>query len=390
MPQIRVNVRTRVNNADIRWEKRNGRDYIVVSSATLPDGVVMNGGLYPAEEIEASYQTLESTLAPFGHPQIDNVYISAFHPMAINEFHVGAYNENVRRDGGRVFVDKAIDVETAKQSENGRRLLDAINKGDPIHTSTGIDLDQDFEANGDGYEWTARNMRFDHDAILLDQVGAATPEQGVGMMVNSNQEIPVLNFSLEECAEEEMEYAAMRMAEAMYRMDTAKALDGIKDRIMGAVRGLFGSGGGSSEPDSNGADGLSVNNEEGDTMPITEEQFKALEAKVEQALTANSADELKQAVSEAVGEAVEPLKTELDALKANQEAADKAKRDELGAMVVNAGLLAEEDLEGLSINALQKLASSAKPGNAHNLGAGFMSNAADDDQLSDELPGGEA
>lgn len=387
MTQIRVNVRTRVNNADIRWEKRNGRDYIVVPSATLPDGVVMNGGLYPAEEIEKSFQTLESTLAPFGHPQIDNVYISAFHPMAINEFHVGAYNENVRRENGRVFVDKAIDVETAKQSENGRRVLDAINKGDPIHTSTGIDLEQDFEANGEGYEWTARNMRFDHDAILLDQVGAATPAQGVGMMVNSKEQVPVLNFSLEECAQEDMEYAAMRMAEAVVRMDTARAMDGVKDRIMGLVRSLMG-GGGSGEPDSNGADGLSVNNEEGDTMPITEEQFKALEEKVDKALSTNSADELKQAVSEAVGEAVEPLKTELAELKANQEAADKAKRDDLVKAVVNASLLDEDEAKELPISALQKLAANAKPQDAHNMtGGAFKLNK--EDEISSELPGGD-
>lgn len=388
MPQIRVNVRSRVNNADIRWEKRNGREYIIVPSATLPDNVVMNGGLYPDDEIEKSYQTLNGTLAPFGHPLVDNVYVSAIHPMAINEFHVGAFNENARRENGRVFVDKAIDIETAKQSENGRRVLDAINKGDPIHTSTGIVLEQEMVENGDGYDWIARNMLFDHDAILLDQVGAATPEQGVGMMVNSKEEIKVLNFSLEECVEEDMEYAAMRMAEAIVRMDTAKALDGIKDRIMGAVRGLFGGGEGSDdEPDMNGADGLSVNAKEGDTMPITEEQFQALADKVD-ALVAN-AEGHRDAVAEAVGEAVTPLKEQLDELKANQEAADQAKRDELVQSVVNAGLLDEEDAKELPLSALNKLAAKAKPGQAHNMAAGLFGNTNQDD-WSDELPGGEA
>lgn len=31
----------------------------------------------------------------------------------------------------------------------------------------------------------------DHDAILLDEVGAATPEQGVGMMVNADLATPL-------------------------------------------------------------------------------------------------------------------------------------------------------------------------------------------------------
>lgn len=391
MQKIRVNVRSRVNNADIRWEKRNGREYIVVPSATLPDNVVMNGGLYPAEEIEKSYLSLNGTLAPFGHPKVNGVYVSALHPAAINEFHVGASNEKARREGGRVFVDKAIDIETAKLTENGRRVLDAINKGDPIHTSTGIMLEQDFEASGEGYDWTARNMFFDHDAILLDEVGAATPEQGVGMMVNSDnseQEITVLNFSLEECAEEEMEYAAMRMAEAMYRMDTAKALDGIKDRILGAVRGIFGSGGGSSEPNDNGADGLSVNSKEGDTMPITEEQFNEL---AEQVKALNSALEGQAtAVSEAVGEAVKPLNDKIEALETNQRQAEEVKRTELTSTIVNAGLLDEEDTKEMSINALTKLAAKAKPGIAHNMAGGMFQPNADDDMLSDELPGGDA
>ncbi|MEN1471616.1 hypothetical protein AAIG88_31040, partial [Pseudomonas aeruginosa] len=31
----------------------------------------------------------------------------------------------------------------------------------------------------------------DHDAILLHEVGAATPEQGVGLMVNADQAVPL-------------------------------------------------------------------------------------------------------------------------------------------------------------------------------------------------------
>jgi len=49
---VRVNIRTTANLASIRKERRNGRDKIIVPSATLPDGIVMNGISYPAEEIE--------------------------------------------------------------------------------------------------------------------------------------------------------------------------------------------------------------------------------------------------------------------------------------------------------------------------------------------------
>lgn len=188
----RVNLRTLVDNSAIRHETIDGRDHIVVPSYTLPDDVIMNGGLYPHDEIEASYRSLEGTLAPIGHPQVNGEYVSAIHPIAINAYHVGAFNRNVQRRGSRVYVEKVIDTATAQLTPKGQALLDAINAGRPIHTSTGIWMKRDFAANGDGYEWTAREMEFDHDAILLDEPGAATPEQGVGMMVNTADAKPLV------------------------------------------------------------------------------------------------------------------------------------------------------------------------------------------------------
>jgi hypothetical protein len=199
MTQIRVNVRAAVNAKAIRREQYNGREHIVVPSYTLPSGVVMNEGLYPHDEIEAGYKSLEMTPAPLGHPQVEGEYVSASRPDAINSYHVGAFNHNVKRVGNRIYVEKFIDVEYAKNSENGRKALDAIDKGEPIHTSTGLLLDREMTPSADGYKWIARNMQFDHDAILIGQTGAATPEQGVGMLVNRqlviNSELPEVNES---------------------------------------------------------------------------------------------------------------------------------------------------------------------------------------------------
>lgn len=193
----RVNVRVAVNAASIRREQHNGREHIVVPSFTLPDGVVMNNGLYPKEEIDKAYEGLEGTLAPLSHPMVDGDYVSARQPEAINAYHVGAWNRNVKRVGNRVAIEKWIDVEFAKNSESGRALLSAIDKGEPIHTSTGIFLEREMTPNAEGYGWIARNMMFDHDAILIGETGAATPDDGVGMMVNKtfviNSAVPVVN-----------------------------------------------------------------------------------------------------------------------------------------------------------------------------------------------------
>lgn len=187
---IRVNLRTAVNNADIRTVTEDGREYLVIPSYTLPDGVVMNGGLYLKEEIDKSYASLEDTPAPVGHPMSEGKYISAYHPKATNAYYAGAFNRNVRREGNRVYLEKWVDTEFAQNSLRGRELLEAVNKKQPIHTSTGILLEQEPVTNADGYNWIARNMRFDHDAILINETGAATPDQGVGLMVNTDDAIP--------------------------------------------------------------------------------------------------------------------------------------------------------------------------------------------------------
>lgn len=193
---MQVNITTQVNGASIRRVMHNKREHIIIPSYTLPANVIMNGGLYPQSEIDAHYEKLEGTLAPLGHPQVNGKFVSAFSPEGINVGHVGAWNRNVKKAGNRVSVEKWLDVEYAKNSEGGRRLLErieAIEKGeavDPIHTSIAVFLEREPAVNARGYEWVARIKSVDHDAILLDEAGAATPEQGVGLMVNADQAQP--------------------------------------------------------------------------------------------------------------------------------------------------------------------------------------------------------
>lgn len=187
MEKLRVNAVSRVESADIRHFTHNGKPHIMVPSYTLPDNVVMNGGLYPADEIKASFKSLEGTLAPVGHPTVNGVFVKAGDAEAINSHYIGVWNKNVSQVDGRVYIEKWIDVEFASKFEQGQQLLDAIEDGRPIHTSTGLVCKRELAVNQAGYKWIARGMRFDHDAILFDEPGAATPEDGVGMMVNSEQ-----------------------------------------------------------------------------------------------------------------------------------------------------------------------------------------------------------
>lgn len=197
---MQVNITTKVNSQSIRRETYNGREHLVLPSYTLPANVVMNGGLYTQEQIDSHYQGLEGTLAPLGHPQVNGQFVSAFSPEGINASHIGAWNRNVKKSGNRIYLEKWVDVARASESEGGRELLErvaAIERGEdvpPIHTSVAAFLDQlepNEQQRATGAEWVAKIYSMDHDAILLHEVGAATPEQGVGLMVNADLAQPL-------------------------------------------------------------------------------------------------------------------------------------------------------------------------------------------------------
>lgn len=197
MKQKYIHCTVQVNKEDISRRNIDGVEHITMTSFTLPDNIVMNGGLYPTEEIDKSYHTLEGTLAPLEHPTNANgEFLSSIDPDAIHNFHIGAFNENVEKVNGRIRVDKTINVPFAMKSDKGKRVLDRINELEtspeprPIHTSVGVYLEPEFldeprvNSTGQEYIWIAKEMVFDHDAILLDNVGAAQPHQGVGIGVN--------------------------------------------------------------------------------------------------------------------------------------------------------------------------------------------------------------
>lgn len=184
-----------INASNISTETIDGDEHIVIRGVVpVVDDVVMNGGLYPAEEINKSFKTLEGKQMPLGHPKIGGEYVSADTPRAVNQYHVGAWQENVRKDGERVVMDMKINRRYAESTDKGKRLIERLdammtgNDAEPIHVSTGLLLQREMnsgKSKGKKHSWIARNMQFDHTAILLDEPGAATPGEGVGIFVNS-------------------------------------------------------------------------------------------------------------------------------------------------------------------------------------------------------------
>lgn len=371
MSQIRVNIKHRVANSAIRREMRNGRDVIVVPSAVAKFDTVLNGIMYPEAELRASYEQINNLPAPLGHPVVNNQYVSARDPEAINQFWVGAWNTAARIDGDRIMAEKIVDVETAQATERGQALIKAINDGAPISTSTGLMMERDPAPEGSDYDWIGRNFVFDHDAILLNEAPAIGTDEGVGMMVNSaGEQMEVINSEMDD-DDELLTMMAFEIVEQNEYREKRKRNATMAERIKNAIKAAF-----NGDDDEYEADGLTTNSQPSTGEPqMTKEEL--------QAALAEQADALKTNQAEAIAEAIKPLQEKIDALEAEKQAAADAEHATAVEAVVNAKLLSEDEAKALPTAALNALATAA-PKTAAPLVPGFAANT--DESRFDTLP----
>lgn len=188
----RIHILTAVNAGAV---SKTGSTYTIAGVCGATDGIVMNGTLYPADQLASGAKTLEGKPAPAGHPKnAAGQYISALNGEALLSAYAGAVCRNARHEGGRTLVDVVINEAQAKASDAGAKLierLDAALNGtsvEPIHVSTGLVAEMvaaNGESRGKKYTRVATNIQYDHLAILLNERGAGTPDDGVGMWLNS-------------------------------------------------------------------------------------------------------------------------------------------------------------------------------------------------------------
>lgn len=192
MKQSRVHILSAVNAGAV---SKSGGRYTVANVVGCVDGLVMNGMLYPGEQLASAAPSLEGKPAPAGHPKDDaGRYISALSGNALLTNYAGAVCTNVRHEGGRTLYDVVVNEAQAKAHPDGARLverLDAAMNGsnaEPIHVSTGLfckAITANGESLGKKYQRIATEIVYDHSAFLLNESGAGTPEQGVGMFLNA-------------------------------------------------------------------------------------------------------------------------------------------------------------------------------------------------------------
>jgi hypothetical protein len=235
-----------VNKSNIRRENRIGVEHIIITSFTLPPNIVMNRVLYPRDITARDFETFNRTPATIEHPQINGNFVPASDPEADIEFRIGAFNENAEiMEDGRLKLDKVVNVQKAMMTEKGKRLLDRIEEIEtssdarPMHTSVGVFVDAEemdepqLEFNGvktnAEFDFIATAMMGDHDAFLLDSPGAATPSQGTGIGINSEQLKVSEHFLVNDCIPDLRESKDLRTNQEL-------SFDQIRDGLYKALK----------------------------------------------------------------------------------------------------------------------------------------------------------
>jgi hypothetical protein len=193
MAKRRVHILTAVNASAV---SKTGGKYTIKGVCGAVNEIVMNGMLYPADQLAKGVATLNGKPAPAGHPKnAAGQFISALNGEALLDAYIGSVCTNARHEGGRTLVDVVVNEAQARAHPDGLKLVERLdaaiagNNADPIHVSTGLFVEP-ITANGESlgrkYDRIATNLQYDHLAILLNQQGAGTPEQGVGMFLNAD------------------------------------------------------------------------------------------------------------------------------------------------------------------------------------------------------------
>lgn len=192
MNKKRVHILSTVNAANV---SKAGSVYTIRDVCGAVNDIVMNSRLYPADQLAAGVASLEGKPAPAGHPKnAAGQHISALNGEALATAWIGSYVRNARHESGRTLADVVVNEAQAKAHPDGMKLIERLDaaiagtNSEPIHVSTGLMMEE-IRANGESlgkkYTSIATAIKYDHLAILLNESGAGTPAQGVGMFLNS-------------------------------------------------------------------------------------------------------------------------------------------------------------------------------------------------------------
>lgn len=176
----------------------DGQDHLVVPVIAIKTGV-LNGTYYSKEEIQAFAQAWNGVPVPVNHPKNGDTAVSANSPEFENTVNIGKlFNVNYER--GKLKGEIWINNDKAKRL-GYESILDHFAEGKMMEVSTGLYseiYDEPGIFNNQKYSFVARNIRPDHLALLPNEEGACSLEDGCGAMRTNEKDCGCDNPSIGE------------------------------------------------------------------------------------------------------------------------------------------------------------------------------------------------
>lgn len=160
----------------------DGKPYLIAPVVMIREGV-HNALLYLTEELGAFVESWNGRAIPISHPQRAGEYVSANSPDIWASEVVG-FLFNTRMDGDRLVSEIWLDIEKAeKLGELGAGIVETLRSGGQMEVSTGLLLNIEETPgswNGESYDGIARMIYPDHLALLPNEIGACSWDDGCG------------------------------------------------------------------------------------------------------------------------------------------------------------------------------------------------------------------
>jgi hypothetical protein len=194
----------------VHTEMLQGREHLVAPLTLIVPGV-LNGSqgalLYPPEEISNNVLAWNGMPLLLRHPQDqNNQALSGRSPEVLNRQGLGMVL-HARIQDQKLVAEGWFDVENTQRL--APEILDFLHSGKPIELSTGLftknePAPQGATHNGTSYEFIARNYQPDHLAILVDEIGACSLNDGCGVLNKNPQDKKDQTMSLSETKKKEL------------------------------------------------------------------------------------------------------------------------------------------------------------------------------------------
>ena len=403
MKKHRIHILSAVNAANV---SKAGGTYTIKDVVGAINDIVMNGMLYPGDQLAAGAATLEGKPAPAGHPKnSQGQFISALNGEALASAWVGSYCRNARHEAGRTLVDIVVNEAQARAHPDGAKLVERLDaaiagtNADPIHVSTGLmanAINASGESMGKKYTRIATDLQYDHLAILLNERGAGTPADGVGMFLNAAGESELVEEVIVNTEPEDRRTRGL-LGWIKRLIGNSDSYDMSFDQIHEGLRKLIPSDGWIREVYTKSVIWADNDNRywrqdyhvssDGVSLALLGEPVEVVRQVKYEPIESQGADTMKETILAALNaagisvaglddsqllaaynslqakpaqDALTAANAKLAQLEANAQAADAAELDKLAAQIAVNSVLTVDDLKALGLKRLQEIQANAK------------------------------